>query len=247
MKKSVIVCMLFMMVTLSQSVYGQGVSDIPMVFVKGGCYQMGETSGDVHQNEKPAHEVCVRDFYMGKYQVTQSLWKEVMGDNPSKLQTGESYPVESVSWNDVQRFIQRLNAMTGKKYNLPTEAQWEFACREGGKDVGKAYTVSEKELSDYAWYRDNAEGSTHAVGQKHPNELGLYDMLGNVWVWLRDAYAPDAYADGKTTENIASDGRRVIRGGNFNTNADSLRCSRKGSYPSGSQEQDIGFRLVLED
>ncbi|KWT76812.1 formylglycine-generating enzyme family protein [Candidatus Magnetominusculus xianensis] len=249
MKKSaMVVCMLFVMLIVSQTVYGQSVSDIPMAFVKGGCFQMGDTFGDGQQNERPLHRVCVSDFYMGKYQVTQGLWKEVMGDNPSKLQIGDSFPVESVSWNDIQRFISRLNHMTGKNYNLPTEAQWEYSCREGGKEVKYVKNITDKELTDYAWYRGNSDGTTHTVGQKHPNELGLYDMVGNVWVWIRDVYAKDAYAESGTDNpvNMSGDGRRVIRGGNFSSDSNNLRCSRRGSYHPNIQEQDIGFRLVLE-
>lgn len=144
-----------------------------MVFVKGGCYQMGDTFGDA--DEKPVHEVCVGDLYMGKYEVTQGQWKAIMGNNPSYFKDcGDNCPVEDVSWDDAQNFIQKLNQKTGKNYRLPTEAEWEYAARSGGKSEKYAGTSSESELTDYTWHDKNAasKAKTHPVGQKKPNGIG---------------------------------------------------------------------------
>src|SRR3990172_328474 len=126
-----------------------------MVFVKGGCFQMGDVFGDGYPGERPAHEVCVSDFYIGESEVTQKEWETVMGANPSVSNTGNDYPVDSVEWEDAQKFIGKLNKKTGKKYRLPTEAEWEYAARSEGKKEKFAGTNSEPELGEYAWYDDN--------------------------------------------------------------------------------------------
>jgi len=154
---------------------------IEFVNVPGGCFQMGDIFGDGEPFEKPVHEVCVSDFAIGKYEVTQGQWRKVMGNNPSQFFTcGDECPVEGVTRYDVQRFIETLNKLTGGHYRLPTEAEWEYAARSGGKNEKWAGTSSESSLGDYAWYKDNAENKTHVVGQKKPNGLGIYDMSGNV-------------------------------------------------------------------
>ena len=146
--------------------------------VRGGCFQMGDTFGKGYPDEKPVHQACVSDFAIGRYSVTQGEWKQVMGNNPSKFSScGDDCPVEQVSWEDAQSFIQRLNSRSGKEYRLPTEAEWEFACRSGGK---KEMYCGGDNINAVAWFSGNSGRKTHPVGQKQPNGLGLYDMEPSV-------------------------------------------------------------------
>ena len=178
---------------------------IEMVLVKGGCFQMGSNVADEFKNEilksffmgeKPVHEVCLNDFYLGKYEVTQGQWKVVMGNNPSKFQDcGDACPVEQVSWNDAQEFIRKLNQMFGKNYRLPTEAEWEYAARSGGKKEEYSGTNDRASVGNYAWYEDNSGKTTHPVGLKSPNGLGIYDMSGNVDEWVNDWLIYSYYGD----------------------------------------------------
>ncbi len=158
------------------------------VLVKGGCFEMGDTFGDGADDEKPTYEACLKDFYLGKYEITQGQWKRVMGANPSNFKESDDHPVETVSWNEAQEFIRRLNQMSGKNFRLPTEGEWEYAARSGGKREKWAGTSNETELQDYAWFGSNSGSRTHPVGQKRPNGLGLYDMSGNVSDWVGDWY-----------------------------------------------------------
>jgi formylglycine-generating enzyme required for sulfatase activity len=159
---------------------------IEMILVRGGTFRMGDTDGQGGDNEKPVHNVTLRDFYIGKYPVTQKQWVQVMGSNHSNFK-GDDLPVEQVSWNNVQEIIKELNAKTGKKYRLPTEAEWEYAARGGNKSKGYKYSGS-NDIDKVAWYADNSGNKTHPVGTKAPNELGIYDMSGNVWEWVNDKY-----------------------------------------------------------
>jgi len=167
-----------------------GEVEFEMVYVEGGTFTMGGTSeqgSDAFDDEKPTHRVTLSAFHIGKYEVTQGLWREVMGSNPSLNKAGDDYPVERVSWEDCQEFVRKLNARTGLKFRLPTEAEWEYAARGGRKSRGYKYSGSNS-LGDVAWYEANSGGGTHPVGRKSPNELGLYDMSGNVWEWCQDWY-----------------------------------------------------------
>lgn len=146
-------------------------SGMEFVFVTEGCFQMGDTFGDGYEVEHPAHEVSVNGFWMGKYKVTQGQWEKVMGYNPSQFKNGATYPVENVNGQDAQEFIRRLNEMTGKRFRLPTEAEWEYAPRNGGRREKWAGTNSESELWKYAWYSGYSDGRTHLVGQKRPHGL----------------------------------------------------------------------------
>ncbi|MCX5813895.1 MAG: SUMF1/EgtB/PvdO family nonheme iron enzyme [Proteobacteria bacterium] len=213
--------------------FTDSVTGMEFVLVKGGCFQMGDTFGDGFAYEKPVHEVCVSDFYIGKYEVTQGQWKAIMGNNPSHFSScGDTCPVEKVSWNDIQDFIQKLNSITGKSYCLPTEAEWEYAARSGGKKEKYAGTSSDSDLGSYAWYTSNSGSKTHPVGQKSPNSLGLYDMSGNVWEWVSDYYDNEYYKNSPrdNPHGPASGSAKVLRGGGWNDNQRDIRASDRSSY-----------------
>jgi formylglycine-generating enzyme required for sulfatase activity len=202
----------------SRDSYTDAETGMEFVLVKGGCYQMGDTFGDGYENEKPAHEVCLDDFYISKFKVTQGQWKTVLGNNPSHFKNcGDNCPVENISWNDAQEFIRTLNQRTGKKYRLLTEAEWEYAARSGGRKEKWAGTSSESELGDYAWYSRNSGGQTHPVGQKKPNGIGIYDMSGNVWEWVQDTYSGNAYSSHSRNNPLyrGSGAGHVFRGGSW--------------------------------
>lgn len=217
-----------------------------MVYVSGGTFIMGATSeqgSDAEDDEKPTHSVTVSDFYICKYEVTQTLWKEVMGNNPSSWK-GDNLPVENVSWDDCQDFIRKLNTLTGKNFRLPTEAEWEFAARGGNKSRGYKYAGSNN-IGDVAWYEDNSGSKTHVVGTKSPNELGIYDMSGNVWEWCQDWYG-DYSSASQTNPTGASNGSgRVLRGGSWDFNARYCRSSNRGDYTPDYRYFSLGLRLVL--
>lgn len=221
-----------------------------MVFVKGGCFQMGDMFGDGYSGERPVHEVCVNDFYIEESEVTQKEWEAVMGANPSVSNTGDDYPVDSVEWEDAQEFIEKLNKKTGKKYRLPTEAEWEYAAKSKGKKEKFAGTNSESELGEYAWYDDNSEGVTHPVKQKKPNALGLYDMSGNVWEWVYDFYDGDYYSASPKDNPTGPDRRtsyHILRGGSWYSEARNARATDRYWSDVDVEGADslFGFRLVL--
>ena len=215
------------------------------VFVKGGCFDMGDTFGDGYSDEKPVHTVCVSDFYMGKYEVTQGQWKAIMGNNPSYFKNcGDNCPVENVSWYEVQEFIERLNSKSGKKYRLPTEAEWEYAACSGGKR--EKYAGTNDNPDDYAWHDSNSGKKTHPVGQKRPNGLGLYDMTGNVWEWCSDWCGEDYYASSPkdNPQGPSSGSYRVLRGGSWFYSPRVIRASNRGiDFPSFRLIYN-GFRLL---
>ncbi len=220
--------------------------NIEMVYVEGGTFTMGCTSeqgGDCYNDEKSTHQVTISSFYIGKYEVTQAQWKEIMGSNPGSFK-GDNLPVENVSWNDVQEFIRKLNAKTGKTYRLPTEAEWEFAARGGNQSRHYQYSGSNT-LGDVAWYYDNSGSKTHAVGSKRPNELGIYDMSGNVWEWCSDWYGD--YSSGSQTnpKGPNSGSSRMYRGGSWYGSAEFCRVANRGYYDPDFRYCSIGFRLVL--
>jgi len=222
--------------------------NLEMVSVKGGCYKMGSDGAQSAQDEKPVHEVCVKDFFIGTYLVTQGQWISVMGKNPSAhMNCGEACPVENISWNDTQEFLRRLNERTKKLYRLPTEAEWEYAARSGGKDEKWSGTSNEKELGDYAWYLNNAKYVSHPVGKKKPNGLGLYDMTGNVWEWVSDWYADDYYAKSpKDDPQGPANGRtRVLRGGYWGDTGVFARVTRRISLTPDVRAPGYGFRVAL--
>ncbi len=219
---------------------------IVMVYVKGGCYHMGDTFGGGHTSEKPVHEVCVDDFYIGKYPVTQAEWQAVTNSNPSHFKDcGGNCPAEQVLWKDAVAFIEKLNRISGKNYRLPTEAEWEYAARSGGKK--EKYSGGNR-ASTLAWYSDNSGGKTHPVGLKAPNGLGIYDMSGNVWQWVSDWYDPKYYSRSprENPQGPASGTLHVIRGGAWLGSTWFARASYRGILPEGFKRIDhIGLRLAM--
>ena len=221
--------------------------EFEMVYVEGGTFTMGGTSeqgSDAFVDERPVHRVTLSSFHIGKYEVTQGLWREVMGENPSNNKSGDSYPVERVSWEDCQEFVRKLNARTGLNFRLPTEAEWEYAARGGRKSRGYKYSGSNS-LGDVAWYGDNSGYGTHPVGWKSPNELGLYDMSGNVYEWCQDRYG-DYTSETQTNPAGPSSGAdRVLRGGGCNYYARYCRVSIRYYDDPGRRFSNFGLRLVL--
>ena len=212
-----------------------------MIAVKGGTFQMG--SDDGYEWEKPVHQVTLSDYYIGETEVTQELWTAVMGSNPSYFTGNMQRPVEMVSWNDCQTFISKLNQLTGGRFLLPTEAQWEYAARGGNKSKGYTYSGSDAE-DDVAWYWYNSGGMTHPVKTKAPNELGIYDMGGNVWEWCSDwsgSYSSAAQTD---PTGPATGSGRVGRGGSWRHDATGCRVATHSSCTPASASSDTGLRLA---
>ncbi|MCQ2313816.1 MAG: formylglycine-generating enzyme family protein [Bacteroidales bacterium] len=217
-----------------------------MVYVEGGTFTMGATSeqgSDAESDEKPTHSVTLSDYYIGKFEVTQELWEAVMGSNPSKFK-GDNLPVDYVSWDDCQKFITKLNSLTGKYFRLPTEAEWEYAARGGKKSTNAKYSGSSN-VVHVAWFDGNSGRQTHPVGQLRANELGIYDMSGNVWEWCLDWYG--SYSSASQTDPIGSSSgsSRVLRGGSWFNSAGYCRVSNRGNNTPGYRGYNDGFRLVL--
>lgn len=213
-----------------------------MIPVVGGTFQMGSTSGE--NDEKPVHLVTLSSFSIGQTEVTQELWQAVMGTNPSRFK-GSNLPVEMVSWNDCQTFITKLNQLTGKTFRLPTEAEWEFAAR-GGK-LSKGYTYSGSNvIDDVAWYHDNSSDKTHEVATKAPNELGIYDMSGNVYEWCQDWYSDKYYSESvvNNPNGPSSASSRVNRGGGWYGSATYCRVANRGGDTPSSTFSIQGLRLA---
>ena len=212
--------------------------EYPMVEVAGGEFMMGESHilGDDRR-----HDVRLDSYSIGRYLVTQDLWETVMGSNPSRFK-GPRRPVEQVSWYDCQDFIRKLNELTGANFRLPTEAEWEFAARGGNSSRGYKYSGSDA-LDDVAWYYDNSGDKTHDVGTKSPNELGLYDMSGNVFEWCNDRYGSYSSSSQTNPKGASSGSRRVFRGGSWSNIAWYCRVSYRRSCAPGYRYFNIGLRL----
>jgi len=218
---------------------------IPMVFVEGGTFLMGNKKGG--REEKPPHFVKLENFYIGKYEVTQKQWEEIMGSNPSVFAGYENCPVERVSYEEVQLFIKRLNEKSGKNYRLPTEAEWEYAAR-GGNKSGNFLYAGGNDPKSVAWMKVNSLAKTHPVGLKEANELGIYDMSGNVLEWCSDWF-DDAFYTIKGThinpDGPAKGNERVVRGGSYKYDPDMLRNTARNDLREEVKYSDVGFRLVL--
>ena len=229
-----------------------------MIKVQGGTFTMGATSeqgSDAGSCEKPTHQVTLSDYYIGETEVTQKLWQAVMGttiQEQAKKGTygtslhgvGNSYPMYYISWGDCQNFIAELNAMTGKQFRLPTEAEWEYAARGGNKSNGFKYSGSGS-IDKVAWYDGNSRRKTHPVKQKQANELGLYDMSGNVWEWCQDWYG--SYSSNAQTNPTgpSSGSDRVCRGAGWSCNASVCRVAYRNWVSPGDRYSPLGFRVVL--
>ena len=216
-----------------------------MVKIEGGTFMMGAPSSDAeaYSNEMPQHCVTLSEYYIAETEVTQALWKAVMGSNPSHFQYPDR-PVEEISWNDCKTFIEKLNQLTDKQFRLPTEAEWEYAARGGGNSHGYKFSGSDN-VDDVAWYTDNCGGETHAVKTKAANELGLYDMTGNVLEWCSDwmaAYTADTVTN---PQGPAAGFKRVLRGGSLYNDARRLRVTRRSEYNPTFTDYSVGFRLAL--
>lgn len=218
-----------------------------MIAVEGGSFMMGATPGqgeDARENEKPAHKVTVDDFLIGETEVTQELWFAVMGNNPSYFKSDEgNLPVENVSWNEVQVFIKKLNVITGQRFRLPFEAEWEYAARGGKKSTDKKYSGSD-DIDEVAWYKDNAEGKTHAVASKKANELGIYDMSGNVWEWCEDWYGEFTEEEQINPQGSLS-GENLIKGSSWYNDTNKSHISFRQNMKADIKTNSFGFRLLL--
>jgi len=217
---------------------------IELIFVSAGCFEMGDTGGDGSENERPVHTVSLSGFYLGRVPVTQGQWMRLMPENPSRFQKGDTYPVEQVRWEDVGAFLDALNRVGDGHFRLPSEAEWEYAARSGGKP--ERYSGGDR-VEDVAWFEANSGGTTHPVGQKKPNALGLCDMSGNVWEWCLDRFDPAAYPLHPPRDPVWEQGGldRVIRGGSWNLDAWSARCTRRFGYPPGFAGPALGFRVLM--
>ena len=217
-----------------------------MVRIEGGTFMMGtssEQTDEADSDERPVHQVTLSSFSIGKYEVTQQEWQAVMGSNPSNFK-GNRRPVEQVSWEDCQEFIRKLNALTGKRFRLPTEAEWEYAARGGNHSRGYQYAGG-NDLGSVAWYIGNSDDETHIVGQKSPNELGLYDMSGNVYEWCQDWYGSYSSSSKANPTGASSGVGRVGRSGSWDSHQGRCRSSYRGGIEPLLRFNDLGLRLAL--
>ena len=218
-----------------------------MVKVKAGTFIMGATEEqreDMNDNEIPIHQVSVSDFYMGQTEVTQALWQAVMGDNPSAFPSNPSNPVENISWEDCQTFVRKLNQLTGQSFRLPTEAEWEFAARGGADTIDYVY-AGDNIPNNVAWHVDNSMATTHIVATKSPNQLGLYDMSGNVCEWCQDWYGTYEMSNQKDPQGPANGSYKVYRGGSWYFDARYARVSQRNYHTPTFSNYNIGLRLAL--
>ena len=235
-------------VLMSRQAQGADIPVIKTVAVTGGCFMMGDDVGIGGYDERPTHEVCVDDFRMGVYEVTEGQWLAVMrSDLPLHSVRGPAFPASGVSWADARDFIKRLNRLSALKYRLPTEAEWEYAARSGGKQQLYAGSNDEKSLGDFACSRVSCDGNLLPVGQKKPNDLGLYDMSGNEWEWVQDRYDPYYYRQ-SPKNNPQGDPfgiNRILRGGSSDSVNGQLRTSYREYLAPTVRRDGVGFRLLL--
>ena len=223
-----------------------------MVWVDGGNFEMGSDSPKARNREKPAHQVSLDGFYISKFELTQDLFQHIMGWNNSYFQCADC-PVNNVSWVNMQLFIERLNIATGKKFSLPTEAQWAFAAKGGNKSKGYQFSGSNN-ISDVAWYSENANNKSHPVGLKKPNELGLFDMTGNLWEFCLDDMSRHVYRMPRehnpffgNKDDLKRKAMKVIRGGGYEFSAQENLVFMRDGATNNVRMADIGYRLVLNE
>ena len=218
-----------------------------MVRVDGGTFTMGATTEQecyfVTKINTPPHKVCLSNYIIGKTEVTQEQWESVMGSNPSYFK-GSNLPVENVSWNDCQEFIKRLNQLTGMNFRLPTEAEWEYAARGGNKSSGYKYSGQDKNIR-VAWYYLNSREKTHKVATKSSNELGLYDMSGNVWEWCSDWYGDYGNSSQINPTGSSKGSKRVMRGGSWSAPLHCCKVAYRSSEEPSNSDCYTGLRLVI--
>lgn len=215
-----------------------------MVFVQGGTFNMGNSNFD---EDKPVHAITLPSFYIGKYEITQIEWRSVMGTDPMHLGFSgcDDCPVERISWLDIQEFLQKLNAKTGKIYRLPTEAEWEYAARGGNRSKNYKFSGADT-MDEVAWFGSNSDGKTHPVGTKQANELGIYDMTGNVWEWCKDWYDKNyyKYSPAKNPQGAFSGSVRVLRGGSWVNYPTTSRVTFRDINIPTYWNNAVGFRVV---
>jgi len=222
-----------------------------MVSVTAGRFDMGctaEQGADCRPDESPVHQVTLAAFKICRYEVAQALWSAVMGSDPSYYGGCALCPVENISWEDAQEFIRKLNAMTSKRYRLPTEAEWEYAARGGDRSRATRYAGSDN-LGAVAWYHENSDEFPHPIGQKAPNELGLYDMSGNVWEWCQDQYEEHYYerSPASNPQGPSTGKYRVVRGGSWSLYPFDSHLSLRDRCPDTFRSSTIGLRLALSE
>ena len=213
-----------------------------MVFIEGGSFEMGNPNGG--EDEKPLHIVNVANFYMCKYEIRAKEWKQIMGNNPCYFVGCEDCPVESVSWNEIQNFINKLNELSEKKFRLPTEAEWEYAAKAGKHTTYNDFSGN-KEIGAVGWFRDNSDTCPHKIGLKLPNANGIYDMTGNVWEWCSDWYQADYYSV-STRENPQgpeTGEKKVLRGGSWNNFVKHCKVTYRDTFEPDLKTYDYGFRV----
>lgn len=227
-----------------------------MVYVEGGTFQMGATAEQSNgytpdSDETPVHTVTLSDYHIGETEVTQELWKAVMGASPSSSYSwssskglGDKYPAYYISYTECQEFITKLNALTGQTFRMPTEAEWEYAARGGNQSKGYIFSGSDT-IGNVAWYDDNSGSKTHEVATKAPNELGIYDMSGNVYEWCSDWYGSYSSSSQTNPTGPTSGSERVYRGGGWSTYAPYCRVAYRYYYSPGYRDNNLGLRLVL--
>lgn len=225
-----------------------------MISVEGGIFWMGNDKGE-YRCEKPAHQVELKSFCIGKFPVTQDLWKEIMKDDIHQILTEDSLPITGISWEEIHSFLKKVRLQTGKIYRLPTEAEWEYAAKGGRSNKGYQYSGS-NELDKVGWYSENSEKEIHPVGQKEPNELGIYDMSGNIWEYCHDWYSDTYYSENKRRNIVknpicshphklgpAELECRVARGGSAHMGDSLARVTYRIKWEIGNKSDFLGFRL----